>query len=63
MPLWHQAEAILYDDQPYTFLHRSKSLLFIDKRIANLRINKLGLNLTQQPIEPYVPGMKQKYRN
>ena len=63
MPLWHQAEAILYEDQPYTFLHRSKSLLFIDKRIENLRINKLGLNLTQLPVEPYVSGLKQRYRN
>jgi len=63
MPLWHQAEATLYEDQPYTFLHRSKSLLFLDKRIENLSITKLGLNLTQLPVEVYVPGLKQKYRN
>jgi len=61
MPLWQQAEHILYDDQPYTFLMRRKSLLFIDSRIHNLQMTKLGLNHGALPMENYVPLAQQKY--
>lgn len=61
MPLWRQAEYVLYDDQPYTFLMRRKSLLFVDKRIHNLQMTKLGLNHGFLPIENYVPLAQQKY--
>lgn len=61
MPLWRQAEQILYDDQPYTFLMRRKSLLFIDKRVHNLQMTKLGLNRGFLPMENYVPLAEQKY--
>jgi peptide/nickel transport system substrate-binding protein len=61
MPLWQQAERILYEDQPYTFLMRRKSLLFVDKRIHNLQMTKLGLNLGVLPLENYVPLAQQKY--
>jgi len=61
MPLWQQAERILYEDQPYTFLMRRKSLLFVDKRIHNLQMTKLGLNLGSLPLENYVPLAQQKY--
>ncbi|MGZ4959366.1 MAG: peptide-binding protein [Methylomonas sp.] len=61
MPLWQQAEHILYEDQPYTFLMRRKSLLFVDKRIHNLQMTKLGLNLGSLPLENYVPAAQQKY--
>lgn len=61
MPLWQQAEKILYEDQPYTFLMRRKNLLFIDKRIQNLQMTKLGLNMGSLPIETYVPLNQQKY--
>lgn len=61
MPLWQQAEKTLYDDQPYTFLMRRKSLLFVDKRIHNLQMTKLGLNMGSLPIENYVPIAQQKY--
>ncbi len=61
MPLWQQAENILYEDQPYTFLMRRKSLLFVDKRIHNLQMSKLGLNLGSLPLENYVPANQQKY--
>lgn len=63
MPLWHAAEEIFYEDQAYTFLVRRKSLLFLDKRLQNLKVTRLGLNLNQLPVEIYVPGMQQKYRN
>ena len=61
MPLWQQAERIIYDDQPYTFLMRRQTLLFIDKRIRNLEITKLGLNLNFTPVEVFVPADMQKY--
>lgn len=61
MPVWRQAEHIIYEDQPYTFLMRRKSLLFVDKRIHNLQMSKLGLNLGSLPIENYVPIAEQKY--
>ncbi|MCQ8119142.1 peptide-binding protein [Methylomonas rosea] len=61
MPLWQQAERILYEDQPYTFLMRRKSLLFVDKRIHNLQMTKLGLNFGGLPLENYVPLAQQKY--
>jgi peptide/nickel transport system substrate-binding protein len=61
MPLWQSAEQILYEDQPYTFMMRRKSLLFVDKRIHNLQMTKLGLNLGSLPLENYVPVAQQKY--
>jgi peptide/nickel transport system substrate-binding protein len=61
MPLWQQAERILYEDQPYTFLMRRKNLLFVDKRIHNVLMTKLGLNLGSLPLENYVPAVQQKY--
>ena len=61
MPLWQQTEAIMYDDQPYTFLMRRKSMVFIDKRIHNIAQTKLGLNAGFVPVEWYVPLEIQKY--
>lgn len=61
MPLWQQAERILYDDQPYTFLLRRKTLAFIDKRIANVQMTRLGLNRGMLPMENYVPAGMQRY--
>ncbi len=61
MPLWKKAEAIFYEDQPYTFLKRSMSLVFIDKRYKNLSMTKLGLNSSMLPLETYVPKANQKY--
>jgi len=61
MPLWQQAEAIMYDEQPYTFLMRRKTLAFIDRRIHNIAQTKLGLNAGFVPVEWYVPLALQKY--
>ncbi len=61
MPLWRRCEQILYEDQPYTFLMRRKSLVFIDKRMRNVQVTRLGLNLHSVPVEWYVPGPLQKY--
>jgi len=61
MPLWQKAERILYEDQPYTFLVRNKRLAFIDKRIQNVQMTKIGLNIGLLPLETYVPALQQKY--
>ncbi|WGZ95351.1 MAG: peptide-binding protein [Candidatus Thiothrix putei] len=61
MPVWQQAERIMVDDQPYTFLMRRQSLSFVDKRIQNLQMTKLGLNRGSLPVENYVPVAMQKY--
>ncbi len=63
MPLWREAEKVMHEDQPYTFLTRRKTLLFIDKRIHNLKMTELGLNIGKDiyPKEQYVPKAMQKY--
>ncbi|OGT19171.1 MAG: ABC transporter substrate-binding protein [Gammaproteobacteria bacterium RBG_16_57_12] len=61
MALWQECERIMHEDQPYTFLMRNKSLVFVDQRIRNLQQTRLGLNLLMVPIEIYVPGPEQKY--
>ena len=61
MPIWQQAEAVMFEDQPYTFLFRRKSLAFFDKRLSNLKLTKLGLNSRFKPLEVYVPKTMQKY--
>ncbi len=63
MPVWQQAEAVLHETQPYTFLMRRETLLFMDERFKNLEITKLGLNTIQVPIETYVPLDLQKHGN
>lgn len=61
MPLWQQAERIMHEDQPYTFLMRRQSLVFIDKRIQNLQITNLGLNYGAVPVEIFTAAGQQKY--
>lgn len=63
MPLWQACERILYDDQPYTFLMRRQSLLFVDRRIRNIEVTRLGLNLGSVPVETFVPAPLQRYTN
>lgn len=62
MALWHQAEKILVEDQPYTFLFRRNTMAFVDRRIHNLQKTGLGLNLMTVPVEVYVPAELQQRR-
>ncbi len=62
MTLWRQAERVLIEDQPYTFLFRRYTLAFVDERIANIENTALGLNLLTVPIEVYVPMAGQRRR-
>lgn len=61
MSLWQAAEKILYEDQPYTFLMRRKSLVFIDQRMHNVEVFRTGLNISESPGGWYVPESLQKY--
>ena len=65
MPLWHQIHEFIWKEQPYTYLFRTKDLMFIDKRIKNVKVEKAtGLNLGGRlavPTEWYVPAAEQKY--
>lgn len=66
MQLWHEAHAILAEDQPYTFLFSRMSLRFVDKRIENIKPSKLGLNYVyvySMPMPWYVPKALQKYKS
>lgn len=62
MAVWKKAEAVFHDEQPYTFLLRRKSLVFVDKRIQNLELTNIGLNHNIYPLEIYVPKSLQKYQ-
>ena len=61
MQLWQQAEKILYEDLPYTFLTNSMELGFVNKRIKNQRMTKIGLNVGSIPTENYIPKVLQKH--
>ena len=61
MALWRQAERILHDEQPYTFLIRRKSLMFVNKRLKNVKVTQSGLNLNLLPMEVYIPKALQKH--
>ena len=61
MPLWRAVERIFHEEQPYTFLMRRKTLAFVDRRLHNLEVSKLGLNLDLVPVEIFTPGPQQRY--
>ena len=61
MPLWQAVERIFHQEQPYTFLMRRKTLAFVDRRLQNLEVTKLGLNLGFVPVEIFTPGAQQRY--
>jgi peptide/nickel transport system substrate-binding protein len=64
MPIWHKANRILHEDQPYTFMLYRQSLLFVDNRIKNVKQSKSGLNYLSDDVMPipwYVPKTLQKH--
>ena len=61
MPLWQAVERIFHEEQPYTFLMRRKTLAFVDRRIRNLGVTKLGLNLGFVPVEIFTASAQQRY--
>ena len=61
MPLWQAVERIFHEEQPYTFLMRRKTLMFVDRRLQNLEVTNLGLNLGIVPVEIFTPSALQRY--
>ena len=61
MPLWQAVERIFFEQQPYTFLMRRKTLAFVDRRLENLEVTNLGLNLSSVPVEVFTPSAEQRY--
>ena len=64
MAIWHQVHREIWAEQPYTYLFRTKSLIFADRRIRNVQVVRAGLNeggLWNMPMEWYVPTDAQKY--
>ena len=61
MPLWQAVERIFHEEQPYTFLMRRKTLAFVDRRLRNLAVTNLGLNLGFVPVEIFTPRAQQRY--
>ena len=64
MAMWHEAERLIWEDQPYTFLFRRARLDFFDGRIANIQRVRAGLNwpgLWRMPTEWYVPASRQQH--
>jgi peptide/nickel transport system substrate-binding protein len=61
MKLWHQAERIIADDQPYTFICADWDLIALDKRFKGFEPTKTGLDGIAKN-EWYVPAPMQKYK-
>jgi len=56
--LWRQVHRILQQDQPYTFLFNTKSVVFVDKVLQNVYVTKTGLN---DRTEYFVPRNAQRW--
>ena len=54
--LWGQAHAVLYDEQPYTFMFNRKSIVYVSDRVRNVEVTSTGLN---ERWEYYVPASLQ----
>nr|CAA6805325.1 MAG: Oligopeptide ABC transporter, periplasmic oligopeptide-binding protein OppA (TC 3.A.1.5.1) [uncultured Thiotrichaceae bacterium] len=63
MALWREAEKVMYEEQPYTFLFRKQTLSFYDKKISNLQQTNIGLSDGFLPMEVYVPTNLQRHTN
>lgn len=58
LKMWRQVHRILHEDQPYTFLFFTKAVVFMDKRIRNVQITRVGMN---DVTEMYVPADLQRW--
>lgn len=64
MALWRRCHALLWEDQPYTFLLWNPRLEFISKRVRRVERVTSGLNDSTRwsaPNEWYVPAPAQRY--
>lgn len=56
--LWHKVHRVLQEDQPYTFLFNTKTVVFMDDRFRNVKVTKVGLN---DRVEYFVPRDVQRW--
>lgn len=66
MEAWRAVHRIIHEDQPYTFLLNRQGMVFIDSRFKNIRESKLGLNVVNTELSPfvwYVPQGQQLHKN
>lgn len=50
--LYHEFQEILHEEQPYTFLFNTPSLVAVSKRFTNVKVHQLGLDLLEWKITP-----------
>ncbi len=58
MAIWHRWQALIHEEEPYTFLYTPLSRVFINKRFKNTEPYKVGL----APYDWYVAAGDQKYK-
>lgn len=59
MKMWHEVHRILHEDQPYTFLFTTKNIVFVSKRMRNVKMTHwMGLN---PRTEWFIPRAAQKW--
>jgi peptide/nickel transport system substrate-binding protein len=60
LPLWQEAQRLLYEDQPYMFLWFTKETWLVDGRVKNVQPGPLGLPSAVRT-EWFVPRDRQKW--
>jgi peptide/nickel transport system substrate-binding protein len=58
MELWHKWEALIVEEQPYTFVYSRPDRMFVNGRFKNTEPYKLDV----YPYDWYVPAAAQKYK-
>lgn len=58
--MWHRAQDLIAEDQPYTFLYVPKQINFLHKRFKNVQMETVGWNYNV--IQWWVPKADQKYK-
>lgn len=63
--LWHKVHRILADDCPYTFLLNRRATVFLNNRIQNVQLSRIGTNYNRldcSPLPWFVPRERQQYK-
>ncbi len=50
--LYDRLQAIIYEEQPYTFLFSSDSLVVVSRRFENVEVHKTGMNVLEWKVKP-----------
>jgi peptide/nickel transport system substrate-binding protein len=57
--MWWQAQEMIVEDQPYTFLYTPKEINFLHKRFQNVQMETVGWNYNLE--QWWVPKDQQRY--